>query len=265
MISLPAARAKSADAGWQDEIGDLDAALYAAVAATPTPALDHYFRGLSRAADHSKLWIGAAGVLAATGGRRGRHAAVNGLASIAVSSAVVNLLVKPLSRRRRPDRRGHDVPFARRVAMPRSTSFPSGHAASAFAFAAGVGIALPRAGLPLAPLRRWSLTRASTLASITRATQSPDRSSAPAWLRQSWPRSTAAGPLPLSQLDEWVQRVPLDALRGHVVVMRRQSGWRRTRTPRHSFYAASEPSWLAGLPDDGWVTSLLLIGTPATR
>ncbi len=112
MISLPAARAKSADAGWQDEIGDLDAALYAAVAATPTPALDHYFRGLSRAADHSKLWIGAAGVLAATGGRRGRHAAVNGLASIAVSSAVVNLLVKPLSRRRRPDRRGHDVPFA---------------------------------------------------------------------------------------------------------------------------------------------------------
>lgn len=149
MISLPAARAKSADAGWQDEIGDLDAALYAAVAATPTPALDHYFRGLSRAADHSKLWIGAAGVLAATGGRRGRHAAVNGLASIAVSSAVVNLLVKPLSRRRRPDRRGHDVPFARRVAMPRSTSFPSGHAASAFAFAAGVGIALPRAGLPL--------------------------------------------------------------------------------------------------------------------
>jgi membrane-associated phospholipid phosphatase len=149
MISLPAAHAKSRDAGWQDEIGELDTALYAAVAATPTPALDRYFRGLSRAADHSKLWIGAAGVVAATGGCRGRRAAVNGLASIGISSAVVNLLVKPLSRRRRPDRRGHDVPFARRVTMPRSTSFPSGHSASAFAFAAGVGIALPRAGLPL--------------------------------------------------------------------------------------------------------------------
>jgi membrane-associated phospholipid phosphatase len=149
MISLPAAHAKSRDAGWQDEIGELDTALYAAVAATPTPALDRYFRGLSRAADHSKLWIGAAGVVAATGGCRGRRAAVNGLASIGISSAVVNLLVKPLSQRRRPDRRGHDVPFARRVTMPRSTSFPSGHSASAFAFAAGVGIALPRAGLPL--------------------------------------------------------------------------------------------------------------------
>ena len=90
-----------------------------------------------------------AGVLAAAGGRPGKRAAVNGLASVALSSAVVNMLLKPLSRRRRPDRRAHEVAFSRRVAMPRSTSFPSGHAASAFAFAAGVGIALPRAGLPL--------------------------------------------------------------------------------------------------------------------
>lgn len=33
--------------------------------------------------------------------------------------------------------------------MPTSTSFPSGHAASAFAFATGVATAAPRSALPL--------------------------------------------------------------------------------------------------------------------
>jgi undecaprenyl-diphosphatase len=33
--------------------------------------------------------------------------------------------------------------------MPRSTSFPSGHAASAFAFATGVGSDMPALSLPL--------------------------------------------------------------------------------------------------------------------
>jgi len=149
MMSLIAAHAEADRVGWQEEIGRLDVALYAAVAATPTPGLDRYFRRVSRAADHSKLWIGSAAALAAAGGRPGKRAAVNGLASVALSSAVVNMLLKPLSRRRRPDRRTHEVASSRRVAMPRSTSFPSGHAASAFAFATGVGIALPRAGLPL--------------------------------------------------------------------------------------------------------------------
>jgi undecaprenyl-diphosphatase len=149
MIPLIATLPETGRTGWRDEIGKLDAALYSAIASTPTPSLDRYLRALSRAADHSKLWIGIAAVLAAAGGRPGRRAAVNGLASIAVTSGVVNLLLKPLSRRRRPDRRTTDVPITRHVPMPRSTSFPSGHAASAFAFAGGVGIALPRTGLPL--------------------------------------------------------------------------------------------------------------------
>ena len=89
-----------------------------------------------------------AGLLAATGAR-GRRSAADGLASIAVTSGVVNLMLKPLRRRRRPDRVAHAVPLARHVEMPRSTSFPSGHAASAFAFAAGVSRELPAAGLPL--------------------------------------------------------------------------------------------------------------------
>jgi undecaprenyl-diphosphatase len=36
--------------------------------------------------------------------------------------------------------------------MPSSTSFPSGHSASAFAFASGVGSSLPIAGVPLRAL-----------------------------------------------------------------------------------------------------------------
>jgi membrane-associated phospholipid phosphatase len=135
--------------GWREEAGRLDVAVYSAVAATPTPALDRCFRDLSRAADRSKLWLGSAAALVVWGGRPGRRAAANGLASVAVTSAVVNLLLKPLAHRRRPDRGAHDVPTAREVAMPRSRSFPSGHAASAFAFATGVEIALPRIGVPL--------------------------------------------------------------------------------------------------------------------
>jgi undecaprenyl-diphosphatase len=44
------------------------------------------------------------------------------------------------------------VPLARQVPLPSSTSFPSGHAASAFAFATGVGAVLPRDALALRTL-----------------------------------------------------------------------------------------------------------------
>jgi membrane-associated phospholipid phosphatase len=137
------------DANWRDELRRLDVSVYAAIAATPTPHLDRVFRLVSRAADHSKLWLFSAAVLAARDGPQGRRAAVDGVASVALTSAVVNVVLKPLGGRRRPDRELHDVPAARQVAMPRSTSFPSGHAASAFAFATGVAADLPAAGIPL--------------------------------------------------------------------------------------------------------------------
>ena len=41
------------------------------------------------------------------------------------------------------------MPDARHVPMPTSTSFPSGHSASAFAFAAAVGGSIPVLGAPL--------------------------------------------------------------------------------------------------------------------
>jgi undecaprenyl-diphosphatase len=134
------------------QLGALDRAVYRAIATVPTPALDEPFRRLSRAADKSRLWLAIAAVLALAGGPTGRRAALRGVLSIGVTSAVVNLGVKSLYPRRRPDRAGAGVPGDRQVKMPGSTSFPSGHSASAFAFAASVGQDIPALALPLALL-----------------------------------------------------------------------------------------------------------------
>ena len=104
---------------------------------------------LTRAADYSRLWLATAAIMATAGGQRGRRAASSGLASVGVTAAVVNLALKPLGGRRRPDRVAEQVPLARQTRMPVSTSFPSGHSATAFAFATGVGHVLPTASIPL--------------------------------------------------------------------------------------------------------------------
>jgi undecaprenyl-diphosphatase len=134
---------------WRDEVVRLDRAVYAAVAATPTPRLDAGMRRLASAADWSRISLASGAALAVAGGARGRRAAATGLVSVAVSSAVVNVVGKRLGRRHRPDRAMAGVPWARHVPMPRSASFPSGHTASAVAFATGVGHGLPVAGVPL--------------------------------------------------------------------------------------------------------------------
>jgi membrane-associated phospholipid phosphatase len=121
----------------------LDHAVYQAIAAVPTPALDGPARRLSDAANKSRLWLAIAAVLAVAGGPAGRRAALRGVLAIGASSALVNLGIKSLSDRRRPDRAGAGVPSARYVRMPGSTSFPSGHSASAFAFASAVGREIP--------------------------------------------------------------------------------------------------------------------------
>jgi undecaprenyl-diphosphatase len=126
-----------------------DIALYRAVANTPSPALDRRLTQLSNAANYSVLWLSIAAGLAVFGGRRARRAAALGVASIGVTSLTANALVKPLLVRSRPDRIAAGVPEARYVRMPTSTSFPSGHAASAFAFATVVGRELPATAVPL--------------------------------------------------------------------------------------------------------------------
>jgi diacylglycerol kinase family enzyme len=96
--------------------------------------------GLSRIASHGLLWIVTGAVLWATGDRRARRAAWRGLGSMAAASAVANFLGKGVTARRRPHLR---VPAARRLPTPASSSFPSGHAANAAAFATGAAIEMP--------------------------------------------------------------------------------------------------------------------------
>jgi len=123
------------------ELVALDRTVYAAVHATPTPTLDHALVRISRAADHSKIWLSVSVLLAATGGRP-RQAALVGVAAVAATSAVVNAAAKPLVRRERPSR--IDSVRTHVVRMPTSASYPSGHAASAFAFSSAVGGELPQ-------------------------------------------------------------------------------------------------------------------------
>lgn len=131
------------------QLSDVDRAIYTAIATTPTPDADVPIRRLSRLADHSVLWIGIASGIAVLGGQQGRRAAARGLLTIAMTSAAVNLGIKSLYPRHRPDRAGARVPATRHVRMPSSRSFPSGHSASGFAFAASVGHDIPALALPL--------------------------------------------------------------------------------------------------------------------
>ena len=147
--SRPATQGGSAFLRALREVAAVDKAVYRAVAATPTPTLDGPLRTLTSAADHSKLWLGAAAVMFVVGGERGRRAALTGVAAIGATSAVVNLPMKLAGTRRRPDADAAGVPEARRVEMPSSSSFPSGHSASAAAFASAVSQVVPAAGLPL--------------------------------------------------------------------------------------------------------------------
>jgi undecaprenyl-diphosphatase len=132
------------------QVDTVDRAVYGAVAGTATPHLDRLMVRVSNAASYSRVWLVTAAAVAAVGGGRGRRAAAHGVLAIALSSAVTNLGLKPLARRRRPARADdHPVPDSRRVRRPASASFPSGHAASAFAFASAVGEVVPGFWLPL--------------------------------------------------------------------------------------------------------------------
>lgn len=125
-----------------------DLAAFRIVARTRMPRVDPAMSRLSRAANHSRLWMAIAVLLATFGRRFGKRAAVRGIASIAITSAVTNLPAKLLAGRARPDTAL--VPEVRRLArVPTSTSFPSGHAASAFAFATAAALEHRQSRVPL--------------------------------------------------------------------------------------------------------------------
>ena len=91
-------------------------------------AIDRLFYGASAVGDHGMIWV----MLGAVRGLRGDHhwrAAVRVAAGVGIESIVVNAGVKSLFRRTRPvviEPR----PFPLRI--PLTSSFPSGHATSAF-------------------------------------------------------------------------------------------------------------------------------------
>ncbi|MBZ4017074.1 bifunctional phosphatase PAP2/diacylglycerol kinase family protein [Streptomyces purpurogeneiscleroticus] len=121
------------------------------VATRHWPGAERVLPKLSRAADHGLLWLGTAAGAAALGGRPARRAALRGVASLAVASLTVNTLGKRSVRRDRPILDA--VPVIRQLTrQPFTTSFPSGHAASAVAFATGVAFENKWWGLALAPV-----------------------------------------------------------------------------------------------------------------
>ncbi|MFF1705964.1 bifunctional phosphatase PAP2/diacylglycerol kinase family protein [Streptomyces sp. NPDC058252] len=128
-----------------------DSRLFEAVAARHWPGCDRLLPRLSRTANHGVLWFAAAAAITATRTPRARRAAVRGLASLTLASATINTLGKRSVRRSRPAL--DPVPLVRRLKrQPITTSFPSGHAASAAAFATGVALESRGWGAAVAPL-----------------------------------------------------------------------------------------------------------------
>lgn len=129
-----------------DPIHELDEAVFRQVAGWHSPALDRLMPALSEAANYSRLWMAAAAGMAVFGGERGRRTALTGMVAVGITSALANIVGKGLTRRRRPTA---EVPESRRLDHPESSSFPSGHTASAAAFSGVAGRRIPGLWLPL--------------------------------------------------------------------------------------------------------------------
>ena len=115
-------------AGWHSELGD-----------TVLPRL-------SVAASYSRLWIAISAVVGLTGGKESRRAVLEALTAVALSSAVANIAAKGVAHRQRPTT---TVPDSRALEHPSSSSFPSGHSASAAAFSGVMGHRLPAIAVPI--------------------------------------------------------------------------------------------------------------------
>lgn len=129
-----------------DQVEEVDRSVFDTVAGWESPVLDKVMPGLSTAASFSRIWMAIAALLAVVGGRKGRRTALEGMAAIGVTSFLANVVLKGLTRRTRPT---DPVPEERRLKQPDSSSFPSGHTASAAAFSGVVGRSYPVLWLPL--------------------------------------------------------------------------------------------------------------------
>jgi undecaprenyl-diphosphatase len=114
-----------------NEIHALDEAVEKWLEPRRTETLDRLFYGLSSAADHGFLWH-AAGVVRAVR-RREPSYALRFSTALGIESGITNGLVKSLFRRVRPSEHfTHDDALPYGMRRPITSSFPSGHAATAF-------------------------------------------------------------------------------------------------------------------------------------
>ena len=121
-----------------------------------SPKLDPVFYGLSSAADHGLLWLLVGAGRAAREGDPGTALRMG--ASLGVESMLTNGPVKACFRRVRPaDDHPPEGPLPYGMHRPISSSFPSGHAASAFT------AAMLLAGGPATPV--WFALAATVAAS----------------------------------------------------------------------------------------------------
>jgi diacylglycerol kinase family enzyme/membrane-associated phospholipid phosphatase len=125
---------------------EVDEEVFQRISGWESPAMDRIMPALSQAASHSRIWIAMAAAMWLAGGKKSRRTAVEALAAVGITSFLANLVAKGLFRRQRPT---DQVPEERRLPTPESSSMPSGHTASAAAFARVVGAAYPGLRAPL--------------------------------------------------------------------------------------------------------------------
>jgi len=137
--------------GFLGHLLKLDAKAFDAVARRRSRGGGVVLVTITQAANNSMLWAAIAAGLATFGGRRGKRAGGRGIGSILLTSLFVNQGIKRVVRRPRPSL--HNVPAVRQLkSAPLTTSFPSGHAASAAAFTMAVMMEWRTAGRLIAPL-----------------------------------------------------------------------------------------------------------------
>lgn len=153
------------------------------------------------------LWGAVATALAVKGGTRSRQAVLRGSVCYLIAAFIANIVIKPLTYRRRPQGAGEG-----RI-TPYTSSFPSGHTASDSAFVFGVAQDLPLLAIPFAAAAtaaHWSLIHSDKhhvtdvlaggaiglgVAYVMRRTWPPDASPS-----VRWPQAAADSGLRRSQI-----------------------------------------------------------------
>jgi len=128
----------------QEAVTEFDERVEKWLAPRRSEAVDHVMYGISSAADHALLWVGL-GALRTLRTRNLRWG-TRFLVALVGESAVTNTVKLGFRRVRPPDHFEHDAPLPHKMRRPITSSFPSGHAVTAFTAAAVLS-----EGSPMAP------------------------------------------------------------------------------------------------------------------